>query len=215
MKLIDVKQGSEEWLRARAGLPTASELDALVSPLGKVRTGEGVSTYVATKAAEKWIGGPIQTFGGGAMEQGSILEGEALPWYELHTDTKVRRVGLITTDDGRFGASPDGILPDGSGLEIKCPQPHTHVRWLIAGGVPPEHRLQCYGGMYAAGVSRWTFLSYCRGFPPIIYTIERDDDIFDAICDALESFHDRLAVAMQRLRDADTFAPVPLDDTPF
>lgn len=215
MKILTHRQGSDEWLRARAGIPTASELDALVSPLGKVRTGEGPHSYVCLKAAERWIGGPIQSFGGGAMEQGSILEGEALPWYELHADTEVRRVGLVLTDDERFGASPDGILPDGSGLEIKCPQPHTHVRWLVAGVVPPEHRLQCMGGMFATGAERWTFLSYCRGFPPLVAQIHRDPEMFAAIGEALTRFHEALEAAMVRLRAADCVAPVPVDEHPF
>jgi len=215
MKIHNCRQGSEEWLRLRAGIPTASELDALVSPLGKVRTGEGPNTYVCTKAAEKWLGGPLQSFGGGAMEQGSILEGEALPWFELHADTEVKRIGFVTTDDGRFGASPDGLLPDDSGLEIKCPQPHTHVKWLLAGGVPPEHRMQCYGGMYATGAKRWTFLSYCRSFPPLVVEFEGYAPMMAAIGDALDRYTEAFNVAMERLKEADGACPVPLDDHPF
>src|ERR1700733_12389573 len=62
MKLHDVQQGSVEWLNLRAGLPTASDFDALVSPLGKVRTGEGVKSFLAKKVAEAWQGGPLLEF---------------------------------------------------------------------------------------------------------------------------------------------------------
>jgi hypothetical protein len=57
VKIVDVVQGSADWLQVRAGIPTCSEFDALISPLGKIRTGEGPQTYLARKLAEKWIGG--------------------------------------------------------------------------------------------------------------------------------------------------------------
>ena len=82
MKIVDCIQGSEKWLLARAGIPTASEWDALITPEGKPRTGQGRETYLMQKVAEKVMGYPAQSYGGGAMEQGSILEGEALPWLE-------------------------------------------------------------------------------------------------------------------------------------
>lgn len=188
MKHINVKQGSPEWLAARAGIPTASELDNLISTTGKIRTGEMPRKYVALKLAEAWNGGPLQSFSGGVMEQGTILEGEALPWFELRAGVDVSRPGFITTDDGMFGASPDGLLPDGSGLEIKCPQPTNHVAWLLAGDVPDEHRLQCHGGMYVTDAERWTFVSYCRGFPALVCELRRDEAVIEMIRDALDNF---------------------------
>lgn len=198
MKIIECKQGSDEWLQARLGIVTASELDAIISPLWKVRSGEGVKTYLAKKLAEKWRGMPLTTFSGGAMEQGSIREDEARSWYELDQNVTVRQVGFITTDDGRMGCSPDGLLED-SGLEIKCPEPHTHVRWLLEGKLPAEHAAQVYGSMYVTGFDRWRFLSYCRGFPPLLLTIEADDDAIDAIEVAVDAFNYTLDEAWQKL----------------
>lgn len=188
MKTLNVKQGSEEWLHARAGIPTASELDSLISPTGKIRTGQTPHTYLCRKLAEAWNGGPLQSFSGGVMEQGAILESEAVPWFELRTGLDVERVGFLLTDDGFFGASPDGMLPDGTGLEIKCPQPTNHIAWLLAGDVPDEHRLQCHGGMYVTGAERWTFVSYCRGFPALVCELRRDEVVIELIRDALDDF---------------------------
>ena len=42
MKIHDCTQGSLAWLELRAGLPTASEMDALVSPTFKVKKGDGL-----------------------------------------------------------------------------------------------------------------------------------------------------------------------------
>ena len=55
MKILDVVQGSEAWLRARAGIPTASEFGNLVTPLWKIRSGDMVDGYLSRKLAERWI----------------------------------------------------------------------------------------------------------------------------------------------------------------
>lgn len=187
MKIIDCQQGTLQWIHSRVGLPTASELDALISPTGEVRTGKGPRSYLALKLAEKWLGAPVHSFSGGAMEQGSILEGEARPYMELLWNTDIRQVGLVLTDDGTFGASPDG-LTDGYGVEIKCPQPHTHVGWLMEGVCPPDHIIQVHGGMFATGLPEWKFCSYCRNFPPLVVVVKRDEKLMDRMRERLEAF---------------------------
>lgn len=194
MKILDVKQGSDEWLAARLGIVTASELDSLITPLWKARTGDGVRNYLATKIAERWRGQPLTTYHGGSMEQGTLREDEAFAWYELEYDVTLRKVGFILTDEGQItmGCSPDGLIDGDGGLEIKCPSPHTHVRWLLEGGIPPEHRAQVYGGMLVARAPRWRFMSYCRGFPPLVVTVEPEQAIERAIEEAVEAFQTRL-----------------------
>lgn len=180
MKIVDCKQGTEAWLRARAGIFTASELSDLLTPQWKLRTGKTPETYILRKVAEKCIGSPLEDFGSWAMEQGTILEAEAIPWFELTHDVQVQRVGFVTTDDARFGCSPDGLIGEEGGIEIKCPQPVNHLRYLL-NGVPEEYLAQIHGGMYATGRRWWYFLSYSRQFPPYLAKIERDERIMSAI----------------------------------
>lgn len=190
MKTIDVQQGSADWLEARAGIPTASELCNLITEkfaLRKTDTGM-VQTYLATKLAEKWLGGPLPSFSGGVLEQGSILEDEARPRVELLLNTDIKQVGLLTTDDGSFGCSPDGLFADGRGLELKCPQPVNHVKWLLEGECPSEHVLQCQGGMLVTGANEWVFASYCRGFPTLLTTVKRDPEVQTVIGLGLAAF---------------------------
>lgn len=192
MKIHNVEQGSDEWLQLRAGLVTASELDSLVSPTGKIRTGDGVQTYLARKLAERWHGGPLQTFSGGAMEQGSILEDEAIPFLELELNVDLQRPGFLTVDDGSFGCSPDAVAIYGCepyGLEIKCPEPTHHVKWLLLDDVPSDHYMQCMGGMYVTGYTEWAFVSYRRGFPKLIQIVRRDAELMNTIEDALAKFN--------------------------
>lgn len=193
--IYGMAQGGDEWLKARAGIPTASEFDAIISPEWKARTGAGVATYLSRKLAERWLGKPIIGFSGGSMEQGKLKEEEAIPAYEFLTDQKIERVGFVTTADGRVGCSPDGLIGDDGGFELKCPEPHTHVGYLIAGVLPKDYYGQVYGGMFVTGRSYWVLNSYCRGFPSFTIRTERDDKVMEAIRSALFSFNERLAVA--------------------
>lgn len=188
MKVIDCKQGSTAWLQARCGIPTASEFDNLISPEWKTRAGQTPESYMLKKVAETVMGYPLQSFGGGAMEQGSLLEGEALPWYTFTTGVEVRRVGFCTTDDGRIGCSPDGLIGDDGGLEIKCPEAHTHLKYLLGGTVPKEYLAQIHGCMYVTGRPWWTFISYSRWFPPLVVRVERDEAIQQALHAVLTRF---------------------------
>lgn len=189
MKIINCEQGSPEWFLARCGIPTASEFDALLTPLFKLRTGQTPETFLNKKLAEAWQGHPLPGFGSFATEQGQILEDEARPWVEMFTGRTALKVGFITTDDGLAGCSPDGWFDDdGTGLEIKCPFAETHVGYLREGVVPEPYRAQVHGSMWVTGAPAWTFVSYRRGFPNLVLKVERDEKIQAVIGVALHDF---------------------------
>jgi hypothetical protein len=199
VKIIAVEQRTQEWFQARAGIPTASELDNLVSPTWEIRKGETPKTYLARKLAERWLGYPLQSFGGsGATEQGSIKEEEAIPALEFEYDWKIQRVGFVTTDDGRVGCSPDGLLLDG-GIEVKCPEAHTHVKYLLASDLPKDYATQVQGSMFVTGAEWWKFLSYCRSMPKLLLTIERDPKAQAVLAEALAEFNANLDAKYARL----------------
>lgn len=187
MKIYDVEQGSTEWLALRAGIPTASEFSRLVTPKKReIAKGEKVRGYVAEKLAERWLGRPLEAFSGSfSMEQGKILEEEAIPRFELETGLAGRKVGFITTDDGKYGCSPDWLLDIG-GVEAKCPKPETHVEYLLAGTCPDEYYGQIQGSMLVTGAPHWYFVSYCRGFPLLIVKVMRDEEYLETLAEALQ-----------------------------
>lgn len=193
---------------ARSGIPTASEFDALVTPDFKVRTGETPHAYLSKKLAEAWQGGPLLGFNVFDMEQGQILEDEAVPWYELEYGVTVERVGFVTTDDGRVGCSPDGLLANNQGIEIKCPRPETHVRYLLNGTLPKDYAAQVHGSMFVTGYESWKFLSYRRHFPPLLIVVERDEKIQQAIKTALDDFLAKFDAGMKRLTEINGGPPI-------
>ena len=189
MKVHDVKQGSMEWLMLRAGIVTASEMDSLITPNFEIKTGKGPKSYIAAKVAEKWQGGPLPSFQSFEMEQGAILEDEVVKIYNFDFNTIIERVGFVTTDDGRVGCSPDGMIERKVGLEIKCPAAHTHTRYLLDGVLPEGYAHQVHAGMYVTGLSSWKFISHRRGFPSLVVDVPRDESKQAVIREALELYH--------------------------
>lgn len=199
MIINPAQPNSLEWLQARCGVVTASEFDNIVTGDFKARTGEMPRSYLARKLAEKWLGSPLAGFQSVDMDIGTILESEAIPFYELETGQTVQRVGLITNDAGTIGCSPDGLLNDDSGIEIKCPRPETHVKYLLNGTLPKEYAPQVYGAMLVTGRPRWVFMSYCRRFPAFILTVERDEEIIRTLDESIGDFVADVELAYMRL----------------
>jgi len=208
------KQGSTEWSQARVGIPTASEFDALITPLGKPRTSEGRETYLLQKVAEKIMGYPRDTGGSYSMEQGSIIETIARPWYEFTYDTPITQVGLCLTDDGRVGCSPDGLIGEDGGIEIKSPEPHTHLKYLLGGVVPPQYVAQVQGSLWVTGRAYWQFVSFSRFFPALVLRVEPDAAFQAAMGKALAQFLSDFDTALSKVQALITHAPGQEKDLP-
>lgn len=222
MKVHPAAQGTEEWLQARAGIPCASEIDALISPLGKIKTGEGPKTYLAKKLAEWWTGAPLSTPLSWYMEQGKFVEEIALPWYELEFDTKIQRVGFITTDSMSVGCSPDGLIGEDGGIEIKSPMLETHIKYLLYGDIPPEYIAQVQTQLYVTGRKWWKFISYRRKLPPLIVDVEPNDKFQCNLHQAINEFHDLFEESKARLIELNggppkrmqNYVPINTSETP-
>lgn len=199
MKTVDHPQGSSSWLFARAGLLTASEFDEIVTPEFKLRTGERPEKYIIGKVTEKLLGQPLnlEQVGTFAMNNGTLLEAETIPWYEFTYGIKIKRVGFCTTDDGKVGASPDGLIGEDGGIEVKNPLPQTHLKYLLDGVVPSQYLPQLHFCLYVTQRKWWEFVSYSRQFPKLIVRVERDEaiqaKIHEAVCAFNRSFDEKLA----------------------
>ena len=68
-----------------------------------------------------------------------------------------------------MGCSPDGLVEEGAGLlEIKCPKPATHLKYLREGRVPPEYAPQVRHNALVTGAQWVDFVSWCEEFPPAL-----------------------------------------------
>ncbi len=218
----DLEQNSTTWLAARAGIVTASEVHRLVSAkTWKPRESEGVTTYLAEKLSERVIGGPLQSLGSWAMEQGNLLEEEAVPWLANYLmrrgeEFEIERVGIITTDDGAVACSPDGLLT-ACGVEIKSLQWVNHMKILMAQAVPDEYLVQIHTGMYVTGFDEWIFCAFHRTLPKFVKRVKRDPVIQAVIGNAIRAFNTRLDTEWKRcgLTKRERSGNTPTGATPY
>ncbi len=192
-------QGSLEWLQSRAGVITASEMDQILTTDFELRKGLMPHSYMCRKLAEKWNGAPLAGFQSLDMEFGNILEEEAIPWLEFTQAISVQRVGLITTNDGAIGCSPDGLIGEDGGLECKCPRADNQVKYVLNNRVPQDYIVQVHAAMYVTGRKWWTFMSYHRRMPNLVLNVERDAEIMSKIADAMNVFLKHFNGSWERL----------------
>lgn len=205
MKIHETEQRSLDWMRLHVGRVTASEFGQLVTPLMKPKEGAGPHTFLCKKLAELYRGEPMcmlspKQHQSAQMEQGLFLEETVLPWFEFTYDTPVRKVGFCETDDGLAGCSPDGLIGEDGGLEVKSPEPHTHCENLLEGVVPKEYMPQIHFSMFVTGRKWWKFVSYRKRFPALVVTVERDEALMLKIGAVVSDFQSKLAIAVEKLR---------------
>jgi hypothetical protein len=179
-----VSQGTDAWLNLRAGIPTASCFDKIVTAK-KLEVSKTADKYMAFLLAEWILGMPLDTFQDDWMKRGQEMEPEAVKYYALETDTEPEPAGFFTTDDGMSGASPDRIMPSIKRLlEVKCPSPQVHVGYMLAasGGksLDDDYVAQIQGQLVVCDeYEDLDILSYCPGFPPVIINVKRKETIVD------------------------------------
>lgn len=194
----DLTQGSDEWRRARAGIPTASEF-ATVLAKGK---GGGESktrrTYLMKLAGEILTGEPSESYSNAHMERGHAMEPEARAAYEWEHDAEAKLVGFIRNGDK--GCSPDSLIGDDGMLEIKTKLPHLHLECLLRDDFPPEHIAQCQGALWVAE-REWIDLAiYWPGLPLVVRRAYRDNGYIANLAGAVAAFNEELAEIVEKVR---------------
>lgn len=202
--VIDVEQGSTEWLEARLGLVTASHFSVVMAQ-GRDGGESMTRTQYQHRLAGEIITGRVaeETFKSKAMERGKEMEPEAIADYERRKDVVVRRVGLGINFTGtkRCGASPDGLVGFDGGLETKTMRPDLMIPLLLRGaGMPPEHRAQVHGNMLVWERDWWDFKIFYPSMPDFTVRVHRDDAYIKELSNQLEIFNYETAQLVARLR---------------
>ena len=168
----DIPQGSDAWLEARRGIVTASTIGQLITDKTvKPAQNDRARGLHATLIAERITGRVEPAIPNRAMTRGTLLEDEARREYEKRTGNTVAQIGFarLDTDTYTVGASPDGLIGEDGGLEIKCPAPKTHIQTVLSGEIPAYNRAQVQASMFVTGRAYWDFCSYLPG--EVLYII--------------------------------------------
>lgn len=195
MKIINAEQRSPEWFAARCGIATASNFAKVLST---IKSGESAErrNYRIKLALERITGTVEESYQNEAMRIGIEREPKARIAYEASTGNMADEVGFCLHDELECGASPDGLIDEDGGLEIKCPTPGKHFEYLRASGEPPEYTAQIQGCMWVTGRKWWDFVSYCPDFPDnaslIVRRVHRDDEYISTLANKIAAFMDEV-----------------------
>jgi hypothetical protein len=162
MIIHEMAQRSPEWYDVRRGKFTASDFDTLMPAKSK-----GADSWTETQmrivyriAAERMTGlARPSLFVNDAMQWGIDTEAEARAVYELEIGKEIKEVGFIEASDW-IGCSPDGLIGDDCGLEIKCPNSETHLRYSCEGGLAEDYFWQVQGALWISGRKEWDIVSF-------------------------------------------------------
>jgi hypothetical protein len=192
---LDVVQGSDEWRQARVGLPTASGFDSLLTAK-TLKPSTSAHGYLCKLMAEHYLGRPLEDAETGFIGRGRAMEEEGLSWYEMARDVAVERVGLCLSDDRRYGCSPDGLVGDDGGLEVKVPAAHVQIKYLLdPSALVSDYRGQVQGNLLVTHRKWWDLVSYNPEIPPVVMRVKRDDEYLSLLVPILADFLGRLDVA--------------------
>mgnify|MGYP002642100444 CR=1 FL=1 len=173
MRIIDVRQQSEEWEKWRAR-PTASEFHNFVTPVNGEYSKQAIA--YASKIIAKQLGvyqEPPPSFW---MDWGTEHEPNAKHAYTKQTGNEITDVGFVLPDNtDAYGGSPDGLIGDDGLIEIKCPKPETLIAYRAAGVLPKDYRPQVQGLLMITQRAWCDFYVWHPQLKPFLLRVEADD----------------------------------------
>lgn len=188
---FDIFQGTDEWLKLKMGVLSASEFKKIITPANlKLSSSQDAKAHYDDILAQR-IDPTLQyNYMSDDMMRGHDDEPYAIEVYEEKYDRKVKNCGFITNSEfgGTIGYSPDGLVGDDGLIEIKSRSPKLQTKTIldhIAGRtedlIPKDYMMQVQSGLLISG-RKWTdFISYCNGHPMVCIRVYPISEIIDAI----------------------------------
>lgn len=213
MILIECRQGSEEWLRARCAAITASRAADAISVLtrksGDKNPGDPTAAsdkYAYDLAFERISGVPYgEPVRAWTLERGHELEKIARLEYEARTGNLASESGVMLTDDRLFGYSTDGLVGDDGLIEIKCPVDSVKIMEMLTTCDVSEYMHQMQLGMWISNRKWVDFIQYVPALEHVgkdlfYMRVPRDDDFIDDMVTKLLAFEKRVTQYEMMLR---------------
>jgi hypothetical protein len=188
---FDVVQGTSAWAELRRGIPTASAFDEILTP-AKLELSKSADKYAWRLIAEDYLKIPLDNAASStSITRGHLQEKKAISYYELKRDeTDLTPIGFVMRDDRRVGCSPDHFVGKNGLLEIKSPEPTTHVGYLLdEQGI--GYRLQVQGQLWLCEREWCDTLSFHPDMPAALVRQHRDEKVIGAIATAVDRFLER------------------------
>lgn len=211
-------QGDDAWHEDRRGCFTASIFGALNYEKGEFKSGprkgqqrpppKSRMDEIDRVIAELLTGRCKERVNAPQFDYGHEMEPVAMAVYEAKVGELVEMCGFIRHGKFEFaGASPDFLVGDEGGGEIKCPMSITVHATTLRTGLPDEHIEQIQGGLWVTGRKWWDFVSYNPHFPPgldlYVQRVYRDEEVIARIeadvCSAWEEVQQELMKLLAKI----------------
>lgn len=201
MIIHNCQQRSDEWRRIRLGHITSTNFATMAN--GKKDT---IETLCYKIASEKLTGQSAEeNYTNPAIEHGIETEDEAIGFYETEYWVHVQKVGFVELDDF-IGVSPDGLIGEDGGVEVKCPQTHTHLKYLKnPESLYKDYKWQVQGCLWVTSRKWWDIISYCNSFTENRMVRQRilpSDECIDALKAGADKCRKRIQEILNGNNDA-------------
>jgi len=190
-------QRSAEWFAVRLGKITGTSFQTMAN--GKAA---GIEKLCVRIANEIRLGvGEENGYTNANMQHGIDTELLAISAYETTVFKHVTQVGFVEIDE-YTGFSPDGLVGDDGGLEVKCPTRDTQTGYLIRGDAWKEYRWQVQGALWGSKRDWWDFVSYCPVLPPdeqlLVERVLPDEKMFGKLTSGAEYCKKRIVEILEK-----------------
>lgn len=194
----DLVQNSDEWLKARLGIITASQMGALITPTGKIAKNDDSRSIVYEKVAERLTNRVEESPTNYHMQRGNLFEPFARDLYSKERE-QVNECGFITREFDGFtiGYSPDGLVGEDGLVEIMCPAQAKHVKEICEKSEPKTKIMQIQTGLLVTRRKWCDYIGHFNGMHQRIVRIEPDLDIHEKILEAAKNLEECIKINME------------------
>lgn len=183
-------QRSPEWVQQHTGRVGASQLGRWLSVSKKdgkpLKARQDLEKEIAFAKA---FNQPFSTYTTSAMQAGIDNEGFVRDQYSSQMGVVVTEAGAFYND--YFIASPDGLIGDDGGLEIKWLQDTNWAEVVLSNSPLSEHYLQIQGNLYASGRTWWDYIAASANTGRfVVIRVERDEKLIAEIAESVKAVAD-------------------------
>lgn len=167
MKIIDTKQGSDEWHVERFRSVTGTKIQSAIGAKYSIAKGvwtlgdKKIQKTLLLELVSEWQSElEIDDFCSEAMERGNDLEPLSVVEASKRTGFEFVECGMLQSDTlPNFKFSPDAVCFDNGvivgGYETKSKAGKKHIEYIINNVLPPEHLWQCLCPMVMDDCVKW------------------------------------------------------------
>ena len=195
--VLDVEQGSPEWIAMRRGVIGSTKAHNLLTEAKRKTLFKMLFAERVTHSLEE----QVQT---AAMRNGTENEASGLARWELETGLEPTLVGYVWLKGwrNRIGCSPDALVGETGIVEVKVPTPRVHCGYVIDQDAPDDYKSQMQFILAITGRIEAHFVSFC---PTVSYPFDyfhkvyqRDEKIIDTMLVNAQAISDKLADYFER-----------------